>query len=91
MTGLRDSHSVLLTIPGQPSFHIDAAARMNWRVMLSSEREFADNHSRMKDWMTEEERAELGRAERWTRLHALAMMVGLVALLITALLMVLPQ
>jgi len=44
----------------------------------------------MKGWMTDEERAELRRREGWIRLHALALMVGLVALIFTALLMVLP-
>jgi len=58
--------------------------------MLSSNRDWTDSQSLMKDWMTEEERAELGRAERWMRLHAIVMMAGIVVLIITALFMVLP-
>jgi len=38
----------------------------------------------VKDWLTDKERAELRSAETWTRVHALAMMAGLVALIVAA-------
>ena len=59
--------------------------------MLSSKRDWADTQCLMKVWMTDEERAELRRREGWTQLHALAVIVGLVALIFTAVLTVLPQ